>query len=148
MEPVRIHTGLDQFLALDSISAYSDQWIVGEKLFQGDAPYLAIEATAQLSCYHLRLKVECQKQVFLLKMIEFKWHNAVGVLSGAFTIRADQKSESDQAALYAFTGTRNGTPVFQGQVMVAMTDEIDGSPAKAYYQNALKRLLKPSPKRS
>lgn len=150
MEAIKIHTGLDKFLLLDRIIEYSDAMIIAERRFSKNEKFLAIEAAAQLASYHVRLKLNCEKHAFLLKVERFKYNTSEDLLSGILVLNAELKGETDRSFSYDVTGKKNGEVFFQGSVIIATSDDsatLNADQFKPYYQNSLRCLLKNTEKK-
>ncbi|MFO7559131.1 MAG: hypothetical protein R6X10_09905 [Desulfobacterales bacterium] len=118
METLTIHTGLDRFLLLDSISGIGQNSIEGTLFLSGDHRYLGIESLAQLGAMHLRFITGFSCHAFLLSIrtcsIQDKFvPNSNLLLSGKLL------SRSISGFLYALDAVSEGKTLIAGEFLFA-----------------------------
>jgi len=65
---IEIHTGLDTFVMLDTITGVSATKIGAIRVFCGTPVYMGLEALAQLGAFHIRHLTGFERHIFLLKI--------------------------------------------------------------------------------
>lgn len=118
METLTIHTGLDRFLLLDSISEIMQSSIKGTLFLSGDHRYLGIESLAQLGAMHVRFITGFSGHAFLLSIrtcsIQEKFvPNSNLLLSGKLL------SRSTSGFLYALDAVSEGETFIAGEFLFA-----------------------------
>ena len=88
------------FLLLDSVSEFTPNRLIGEKLFTSAPPWQALEAAAQLCSLHLRLLTRFSCRTFLLSVEKFALP-AGHMPDGLFSLAASLLHRNRQAAEYA-----------------------------------------------
>jgi len=116
MARLTVHSGRDNFLILERITAITSDGIQARFRFRQDPLYLGIEALAQLGAMHVRHITRLEMHAFLLKTQDLilpagPLLNGTYQLSGSLISQSQKayayrlQAETDQSANSAFGGT-------------------------------------------
>lgn len=121
MDKIKINTGLDGFILVDSISKIEDSTIQGTKDFTRAPAYLGIESLAQLGALHVRFITGFERHAFLLKIIRCEIPET-GVLTGKYLLDGTLINRSGLAFSYRLRAEKENEAQIKGEFLYATVD--------------------------
>ncbi|MDP2268465.1 MAG: hypothetical protein Q8K46_04775 [Deltaproteobacteria bacterium] len=121
---IKINSGLPNFLLLDAITGADETTIAGARKFFQAAPWLGIEALAQLGAFHVRQLTGFQKHAFLLKINRFVLPQSE-TLQGRYLLQGTLVSRSGGAFVYELMAMQGKALEFSGNFLYAVVDYDD-----------------------
>ncbi len=146
MERLIINTGLAGFIMPDRITLLTDTTIEAIKIFDesSDRDYIRVETMAQICALHARYFIDFQKHAFLLKINEFNYCANMADQDEVI-IHAAIVSSAKEAFLYTVSATQNDRELFNGKLLIAVTDYSDTfnkETLEQHYRNLFSCLTK------
>ncbi len=119
MDRITLKSGLSGFVILDEILDAGPDTITGCRSFERAAPYLGIEALAQLGAYHVRFLCDFEKHAFLLGVKSCSLPRA-NELNGRFRLFGRTLSRSSSAFAHHLTATGEDGTAIEGEFLFAL----------------------------
>ena len=118
---IKINTGLESYILIDSITEVNDLEIRGSIIYNNASLYAGIESLAQICSMHVRWLHGFKKHAALLKINDIHFQDC-SHLDGNFSVTGKLTAQSGRAFTYSLQSSLDGDLKIEGHIIIALID--------------------------